>query len=200
MRLVIRPAAARSWALTFLAARSLRRLLEVLVCLVESLWSSCRTRRSNSRARKLLLEISTSWWKGLGQFRPAALQGVLWGRACAYWREIWSKCPPFRVQNFDQPVEDPSTISETSGLRPVNFDPSTSLRALSNSRQKQQQQQQQQQRDRRADRVQHDTSSTASLQQQAAACKLGTIAKQVIGTLRFNQYPSPLPCSSYMRK
>jgi hypothetical protein len=30
----------------------------------------------------------------------------------------------------DQPVEDPFKISEFSGLRPVNFDPSTSLRAL----------------------------------------------------------------------
>jgi hypothetical protein len=28
------------------------------------------------RARNLLLEISTSWWKGLGKFRPAAHQGL----------------------------------------------------------------------------------------------------------------------------
>jgi hypothetical protein len=82
------------------------------------------------RARKRPLEISTSWWKGLGQFRPAAHQGASWGRGSAFWRENWSKQPPFRAQNFDQLVEDPFRISEISGLRPSHFDPSTSLRAL----------------------------------------------------------------------
>jgi hypothetical protein len=82
------------------------------------------------RARKLPLEISTSWWKGLGHFRPTAPKGASGGRQSAIWREIWSKSPLFRAQNFDQLVEDPSKVSKISGLRPVNFDPSTSLRAL----------------------------------------------------------------------
>jgi hypothetical protein len=86
-------------------------------------------RTTCARARKLPLKISTSGWKGLGQFRPAP-PGGLWGRASVFWREDPSKCQPFRAQNFDQPVEDPSTCSEITGLRPVNFDPSTSLRAL----------------------------------------------------------------------
>jgi hypothetical protein len=52
------------------------------------------------------------------------------GRASAFWRENRLKHPPFRLQNLDQRVEDPSTVSRISGLRPLNFDPSTSLRAL----------------------------------------------------------------------
>jgi hypothetical protein len=82
------------------------------------------------RARKLPLRISTSWWKGLGQFRQTAPKGASGGRQSAIWREIWSKSPLFRAQIFDQLVEDPSKVSTISSLRPVNFDPSTSLRAL----------------------------------------------------------------------
>jgi hypothetical protein len=52
------------------------------------------------------------------------------GAGKCIWAENWSKQPPFRAQNFDHLVEDPSTIPEVSGLRPVNFDRSTSLRAL----------------------------------------------------------------------
>jgi hypothetical protein len=56
--------------------------------------------------------------------------GRLWGRGSAFWRENWSKHPPFPAPDFDQLVEDPVKISEISGLRPSKFDPSTSLRAL----------------------------------------------------------------------
>jgi hypothetical protein len=56
--------------------------------------------------------------------------GGLWGRGSAFWRENWSKHPPLWAQNFDQLVEDPLNISRIPGLRPSNFDPSTSLRAL----------------------------------------------------------------------
>jgi hypothetical protein len=56
--------------------------------------------------------------------------GGLCGGASAFWREIWSKFPLFRVQKFDHLIEDPSKISEISGLRPKIFDPSMSLRAL----------------------------------------------------------------------
>jgi hypothetical protein len=56
--------------------------------------------------------------------------GGLRGRGSGFWRENWSKHPPFRAQNFDQLVEDPFNIYEISGLRPTNSDPSTSLRAL----------------------------------------------------------------------
>jgi hypothetical protein len=73
---------------------------------------------SPNRARKLPLEISTSWWKGLGQFRPAAPQEGLWWRASACWRGNWSKSPHFRARNFDQPVEDPSTIFEIRAFGP----------------------------------------------------------------------------------
>jgi hypothetical protein len=38
--------------------------------------------------------------------------------------------PPVSARNFDQLVEDPSKNSEISGLRPENFGPSMSLRAL----------------------------------------------------------------------
>jgi hypothetical protein len=38
--------------------------------------------------------------------------------------------PPVSGQTFDQLVESPLKVSEISGLRPSNFDPSTSLRAL----------------------------------------------------------------------
>jgi hypothetical protein len=56
--------------------------------------------------------------------------GGLWGRGSAFWRENWSKHPPFRTQNLDPLVEDPFKISRISGLPPSHFDPSTSLRAL----------------------------------------------------------------------
>jgi hypothetical protein len=82
-----------------------------------------------TRARKLPLEISTSWWKGLGQFRPAAHQGASGGGEVPFGAR-WSKHPPFRAQNFDQLVEDPFKNSKISGLRLSHFDPSTSLRAL----------------------------------------------------------------------
>jgi hypothetical protein len=68
------------------------------------------------RARKLPVEMSTSWWKGLGQVRPAAYQGACVpsrdrGGKSAVWRENSSKHLPVRAQNFDQPVEDPSKVS-----------------------------------------------------------------------------------------
>jgi hypothetical protein len=56
--------------------------------------------------------------------------GGLWGRGSAFWRENWSKHPPFPAQNFDQLVDNPFKISEALDLRPSNVDPSTSLRAL----------------------------------------------------------------------
>jgi hypothetical protein len=54
----------------------------------------------------------------------------LCGGASAFWRGIWSKYPLFGVQEIDHLIEDPSEISEILGLRPENFDPSMSLRAL----------------------------------------------------------------------
>jgi hypothetical protein len=67
------------------------------------------------RARKLPFEISTSWWKGLGQFRPAAHQGASGGGEVPFggrfgrntprfgpkisisWSQTLSKFPKFRA-------------------------------------------------------------------------------------------------------
>jgi hypothetical protein len=76
------------------------------------------------------LEVFDQRVEGPWPITTSCPPGGLWGRASAFWRENRSKCQPFRAKKFDQPVEDPSTFSEISGLRPVKFDPSTSLRAL----------------------------------------------------------------------
>jgi hypothetical protein len=68
--------------------------------------------------------------EGPGPISTSCPPGGLWGRGSAFWRENWSKHPPFRAHNFDQLVEVTFKISEISGLRPSHFDPSTSLRAL----------------------------------------------------------------------
>jgi hypothetical protein len=51
------------------------------------------------RARKLLLKISTSWWKGLGQFRPALTpavpQGAFGGGQVHYGGRIGRNGPSF---------------------------------------------------------------------------------------------------------
>jgi hypothetical protein len=82
-----------------------------------------------ARARKLPLEISTSWWKGLGQCRPAAHQGASGAGEGPLAGEL-VETPPVSGPKFRLLVEDPLKNSECSGLRPSNFDPSTSLRAL----------------------------------------------------------------------
>jgi hypothetical protein len=63
--------------------------------------------------------ISTSWPP---RGPPGAGKCILAGESV--------ETSPFWLRNIDQLVEDPSTISKIPGLRPVNFDPSTSLRAL----------------------------------------------------------------------
>jgi hypothetical protein len=68
--------------------------------------------------------------EGPWQISTRCPPGGLCGGASAFWREIWSRHPLFRAQNFDQLVEDLSKISEDRGLRPLNFDPSMRLRAL----------------------------------------------------------------------
>jgi hypothetical protein len=60
--------------------------------------------------------LSTSW--------PP---GGLWGRARAFWRENGRNAPRFGPEIS---ISQSKTFSEFLGLRPVNFDPSTSLRAL----------------------------------------------------------------------
>jgi hypothetical protein len=52
------------------------------------------------------------------------------GGLCCWASAFWSKYPLFRAQGFDQLIEQPAKISEISGLRPKNFNPSMSLRAL----------------------------------------------------------------------
>jgi hypothetical protein len=43
--------------------------------------------------------------------------GCLWGRGSAFWRENWSKHPPFWAQTFDQLVDGPFKISDRSSRR-----------------------------------------------------------------------------------
>jgi hypothetical protein len=69
--------------------------------------------------------------EGPWQISTSCPPGGLCGGASAFWREIWSKHPLFRAQNFDQLVEDLSQLSENRGVRPLNFDPSMRLQALS---------------------------------------------------------------------
>jgi hypothetical protein len=51
------------------------------------------------RARKLPFEISTSWWKGLGQFRPAAHQGPSGAGKCLLAGEL-VEAPPVSGPKF----------------------------------------------------------------------------------------------------
>jgi hypothetical protein len=66
----------------------------------------------------------------LANFDQLPPRGPLGAGKCTFGGRTGRNANRFGPKLFDQPVEDPSTFSEISGLRPVNFDPSTSLRAL----------------------------------------------------------------------
>jgi hypothetical protein len=57
--------------------------------------------------------------------------GGLWRAANAFWREKWSKHPPVSGPKFRSAGRRPFHSFRNFGPSAVNFDPSTSLRALS---------------------------------------------------------------------
>jgi hypothetical protein len=63
--------------------------------IVGQCFAAAATWQVRSRARKLPLEISTSWWKGLGQSRPAVPQGASWRGQVHFGGRIGRTTPRF---------------------------------------------------------------------------------------------------------
>jgi hypothetical protein len=69
--------------------------------------------------------VDGHWPISMGGFDRPILRGC-----SEVFQQYRSKHPVILGQNFDQQVEDPLKTSVKRGLRPQNFDPSMSLRAL----------------------------------------------------------------------
>jgi hypothetical protein len=84
----------------------------------------CKPGILQPRARKLPLEISTSWWKGLAQIHQLPHRGPPGAGKCFPAEEL-VETPTVSGPNFRSAARRPFLYTS-----PVNFDPSTSLRAL----------------------------------------------------------------------
>jgi hypothetical protein len=90
-----------------------------------------QTRASEFRARKLLLETSTSWWKSLRPFRPAAHQGFCVAGRVQFGGRSGRNTACFGPKKTISWSRTFPKFPKNKGLRPLNYDPSMRLRALS---------------------------------------------------------------------